>query len=164
MAQNRRTGSRPNTERREYRSTYVEGNTVRKALPREKYRQARRVEVEYATRRNQEKELHMNLPYVALLSVAAIVMLVICIQYLGIQNSITARLNNIQNLESQLAELKEDNDALEARINTYVDLDYVYQVATEELGMVYANQDQVLLYDETEREYVRQYEDIPNYK
>lgn len=30
--------------------------------------------------------------------------------------------------------------------------------------MVYANKDQVLLYDKTESEYVRQYEDIPEYK
>ena len=38
---------------------------------------------------------------------------------------------------------------------------YVYKVATEELGMVYANKDQVRLYNKTESEYVRQYEDIP---
>ena len=43
-------------------------------------------------------------------------------------------------------------------------LDHVYQVATEELGMVYAGKDQVLLYDKTESEYVRQNEDIPKYK
>lgn len=165
MAQNRRANSRPQTGsgKREYRSTYVEGNTVRKAMPREKYRQAKRIEVEYTARRNREKELHMNLPYVLVLSAAAICMLVICIQYIGIQSSISARINNIEKLEGQLAELKEENDTLETRINTYVDLDYVYQVATEELGMVYANKDQVLLYDETEREYVRQYEDIPKY-
>ncbi len=30
--------------------------------------------------------------------------------------------------------------------------------------MVYANKDQVLLYNKSESEYVRQYEDIPRYK
>ena len=30
-------------------------------------------------------------------------------------------------------------------------------------GMVYAGKDQVLLYDQTESEYIRQNEDIPNY-
>ena len=44
-----------------------------------------------------------------------------------------------------------------------MDLDYVYKVATEELGMVYANKDQVRLYNKTESEYVRQYEDIPEH-
>ena len=44
-----------------------------------------------------------------------------------------------------------------------MDLDHVYKVATEELGMVYANKNQILLYDKTESEYVRQYEDIPKH-
>ena len=59
--------------------------------------------------------------------------------------------------------LKSENDALQTRIDTYVDLDHVYQVATEELGMVYANKDQILLYNKTESEYVRQYEDLPKH-
>ena len=54
-----------------------------------------------------------------------------------------------------------DNDALETRINTSIDLDNIYKIATEELGMVYANKDQVRMYNKTESEYVRQYEDIP---
>ena len=53
------------------------------------------------------------------------------------------------------------NSALENRISTLVDLDYIYQVATEELGMTYASDDQVIYYDKSESEYVRQYEDIP---
>jgi len=31
------------------------------------------------------------------------------------------------------------------------------------MGMVYANQSQILLYDKTESEYVRQNEDIPEH-
>ena len=75
----------------------------------------------------------------------------------------TSRMDHIKDLELELDALKDENDTLETRINTAVDLDYVYKVATEELGMVYANKDQVLLYQQTESEYVRQYEDIPNY-
>ncbi len=51
---------------------------------------------------------------------------------------------------------------MQVRINASIDLDHIYKVATEELGMVYANPEQVLLYDKTESEYVRQYEDIPD--
>ena len=57
--------------------------------------------------------------------------------------------------------MKSDNNALEARISTYVDLKHIYEVATGELGMVYPSDDQILYYDKTERGYVRQYEDIP---
>ena len=64
--------------------------------------------------------------------------------YLHIQASITSRINNIETLELKLEHLKSENDALQTRIDTYVDLDHVFKVATEELGMVYANKNQIL--------------------
>ena len=147
---------------------HVEGNTVRKtrqatteSMPkrnaREEYRHS------HTVRRNQEKALFMDGPYVLALTVAAIVTLFLCMNYLRVQSSITTRINRIEQLELTLEHLKSDNDALQTRIDTYVDLDHVYQVATEELGMVYANKDQILLYNKTESEYVRQYEDIPKH-
>lgn len=148
-------------------STYVDGNTVRKVQrtveirperdAREEYRQKR------AVRRNQDKALYMNGPYVFALTVAALVTLVLCMNYLRKQSSITTRINRIEKLELQLESLKNENDALQTRIDTYVDLDHVYKVATEELGMVYANKNQIFLYDKTESEYVRQNEDIPKH-
>ena len=72
-------------------------------------------------------------------------------------------MDHIKELEQELDALRSENDITQTRINTSVDLDYVYQVATEELGMVYAGKDQVLMYHQTESEYVRQYEDIPTY-
>ena len=111
--------------------------------------------------RSQEKALPMDLPYVILLTIAAICTLYLCVNYLQLQSTVAARLNHIEALEKSIETIKADNDALETRIHTSVDLDYVYQVATEELGMVYANKNQVRLYNRTESEYVRQYEDIP---
>ena len=72
-------------------------------------------------------------------------------------------MNHIEKLELQLEHTKAENDELQTRIDTYVDLDYVKYVATAEMGMVYANQSQILLYDKTESEYVRQNEDIPEH-
>ena len=103
-----------------------------------------------------------NLPYVIVLSVAMIATLVICVQYLQLQSNMTARIRNISKLEAQLEIIKNENDNLEKRINTSVDLDYVYKVATEELGMVYAKKNQVRMFEKTERGYVRQTEDIPD--
>ena len=96
-----------------------------------------------------------------MLTLAVFCVLVICVNYLHIQSDISTRLANIEKLEKGVEQLKAENDALETRINTSIDLDYIYKVATEELGMVYANRNQVRLYDKTESEYVRQYEDIP---
>ena len=149
-------------------SSYVDGNTVRKLSPapqqaepvrkvREQERRSRR------TRRNRDRALYMDGPYVFCLTVAAIATLFLCMNYLRVQSSITTRVHNIESLELQLENLKSENDALQTRIETSVDLEHVYKVATEELGMVYANKDQILLYDKTESEYVRQYEDIPQH-
>ena len=145
---------------------YVYGNAARVMEPaekekRQKQRPARRKVVSYTVWRNQEKALHMNLPYVIMLTLAVFCVLVICVNYLHIQSDISTRLANIEKLEKGVEQLKAENDALETRINTSIDLDYIYKVATEELGMVYADESQVRLYNKTESEYVRQYEDIP---
>lgn len=155
---------------------YVYGNTARAVQPAPsvtQQRQKKAAELErqaeqyrrmnHRVRRNQEKALQMDLPYVLMLTIAAACALFICVSYLHMQATISARITHIEQLEQEVENLRSENDALQTRINTEIDLDHVYQVATEELGMVYANRDQVILYDKTESEYVRQYEDIPEY-
>ena len=79
------------------------------------------------------------------------------------QAAMQAMLSRVETLEQQGENQRAENNTQETRINTSVNLDHIYKVATEELGMVYAGKDQVLLYDQTESEYIRQNEDIPNY-
>lgn len=163
--------ARRNTGRPSREEMYIHGNTVRKLAPAEKpaarpekerqHREQQRHD--YTVRRNQEKALQLDLPYLLMLVAAACVTLYFCVSYLNLQSVMSARVDNIKALEQQLETLKSDNDALETRINTSIDLDHIYRVATEELGMVYAGRDQVLLYNKTESEYVRQNEDIPQY-
>lgn len=131
--------------------------------PRKKQSSARALRQDNRIRRNQERAMYMDLPYVILLTIASICTLYLCVTYLHVQSSITARMHNIEGLETKLEQMKAENDALETSINTSIDLNEIYEIATKELGMVYANKDQVLLYDKTESEYVRQYEDIPEY-
>lgn len=148
---------------------YIDGNTARKLRPAqvpgkgEQERQKPKKKVNYRVRRNQEKALQMDLPYVLMLTVAAVCTLYLCINYLKVQSTMTSRIHNIQTIEQELEFLKSENDALETSINTSLDLDYVYRIATEELGMVYPKKNQVILYNKTESEYVRQYEDIPKH-
>ena len=143
------------------RTEYVAGTAARNLAAQEQQLVKNEKRHTVTAGRNQEKALPMDLPYVIMLTIAAICTLYLCVNYLQLQSTVAARLNHIEALEKSIETLKADNDALETRINTSVDLDYVYKVATEELGMVYANKDQVRLYNRTESEYVRQYEDIP---
>ena len=125
--------NRQKTGRPVYGSAYVHGTAAPKLEPKtapsperpgKKPADRRSVRASHRIRRNQERAMYMDLPYVIMLT---------------------------------------ENDALETSINTSVDLNKIYEIATKELGMVYARKNQVLLYDKTESEYVRQYEDIPEY-
>ena len=145
---------------RRVQAGYVAGSAARQLQVQER-EHVRRESHAVTPGKRRERALPMELPFVIMLTIAAICTLYLCVSYLQLQSSITARLDRMETLEEQIETLKADNDALETRINTSVDLDYVYKVATEELGMVYANKNQVRLYNKTESEYVRQYEDIP---
>ena len=147
--------------------TYVEGNTVRKIRP--EHAPAGRIKKDPAAVRreqiriakNREKALAMDVPYLMVLTAAVIITLYICYSYLCLQSSISSHMENVEQLETRYETLKAENDALESSINTSVDLNYVYNVAINELGMVHAGKDSIINFDKTESEYVRQYEDIP---
>ena len=150
------------------REGYVYGTAARNvAAERERTRERRVVQyrqnMSHTVRKNQEKALQMDLPYVIMLTLATFCTLYICVGYLHVQSAMTAKIHNIEGLEQELEQLRSENDAIQTRINTDMDLDHIYKVATEELGMVYANRNQVLLYDKTESEYVRQYEGMPKH-
>ena len=113
-------------------------------------------------RRNQERVAHMNLGYVFFLSLAVVVIGAASGLYIHLQSNITGHLETISSLESQVTDLKADNDATEKRINTSVDIASVKDIAMNQLGMVYASADQIVHYSVDKEDYMDQYEDIPN--
>lgn len=153
-------------EKQIYRyATYVDGNTVRRteAVPeRNPRRQSEDKQRKERYSKNKQKALTMNGPYVLFLAAAAVVTLYVCVNYLQLQADMSHRISNITAMEKQLDTLTAQNNSLDNTINNYIDLDRIYKVATEELGMVHASEDQVSLYQKTESEYVKQYGDIPS--
>ena len=146
--------------------SYNYESTARELSPerREEARRARRLEARRhnrAVRRRQEQALHMDLPYLIVLTLATVAALFTCCSYIRIKSSISSSMRAIEKYEQQLEALKSENDALQTAIHTDIDLDHIYDVATTQLGMVYADRNQVIRYKKTESEYVRQYEDIP---
>lgn len=121
----------------------------------------KRVPVNHAAYRNQQKALHMNGGYVAFLAVAALISLLVCVNYLKLQAEIAGHNESITEIEKQINTTKAQNDSLEYSIDSYVDLDYIYKTATQELGMVPATSDQVSVYESKDNEYMKQYDDIP---
>ena len=147
---------------------YVEGNTVRKVerVPRYEeqergHQQKRNVSHTVTVRRNQEKALRMSKSYVVFLTMAVTVFGVFCGAYIKLQSDVTARMKAIASLESQVTDLKADNDEAYKRINTAVDLDAIKAKAIDELGMFYATQDQIVYYSVDKTDYMNQYNEIP---
>ncbi len=79
--------------------------------------------------------------------------------------SLTVKRNDLNTkigqLESQVQELREQNDSKEYDINSTVDLDYVVQVATGQLGMVRSGIGQIQTYNSDNSEYTQQLAEIP---
>jgi cell division protein FtsL len=99
-----------------------------------------------ATRHNRDKAKHMNIGYVVFLTFALLLCAVILINYIHLQASVISHINEITRLETELNTLKRSNDEEKNRLESNIDLDYIRQIAIGELGMVYANEDQIILY------------------
>lgn len=143
---------------------YVYGSTVAKPVyepQRRETEQPRKTRTSKQVSKNRSKALHMNRAYVLFLAVAAIAMLIVCVNYIQLRSTITSRSANITALQAELASLKEENNTKYNVVMDSVNLDEVRTTALEELGMVYANKDQIVEYDNPTGGYIKQYEAIP---
>lgn len=157
------------------RNHYIDGNTVRRLetapaiqpdrVRRERREREREEELRRrrrAAKRNQERALRMSRSYVAFLTMAVLVFASFAGMYIHIQSDVTARMKTISGLESQIADLKADNDEAYKRINTAVDLDSIREVAMTQLGMSYAKESQIVYYLVGDDDYMNQYSEIPS--
>lgn len=151
---------------RSARSTYIYGNTVRQAevLPkRREWEEApkRQKKVSRQVQSNRKKALHMNPAYVVFLTIAAVLALGVCVWYLQVRAELTSRSENITSLQQQLAQTKEENNTRYNAVVDSVNLETVRDRAINEMGMIYANQEQIITYQNPVNDYVKQYENIP---
>lgn len=149
---------------------YVDGNTVRRLEGEPEERRRKQLEKERkerqkknrrVARRNQEKALRMSMGYVVFCTMAVLISCVVCVTYIQLQSDITSRMKHISTLESQITDLKADNDAAIKRIDLSTDLEDVKYKAIHELGMKYAGPGQIVYYTVEDSDYMNQYSDIP---
>lgn len=140
---------------------YVYGNVVTKPAyePKRHVEEPRR-RTSHQVRRNRKKALQMSPGYVVFLAVAAIIALVVCVNYVQLQSRITSRSKNITAMQEELAQMREENNTRYNAVMDTVNLEEVREKA-EELGMVYATSSQVITYNSPSADYVKQYESIP---
>ena len=141
-------------------ATYVSGNVVRKeatVAP----KQVQQREVSQRVRTNRNKAMHMNRGYVTFLAVAAIVTLFTCVQYLQLQSDITSRSKHITSLQQELFAAKEANTTKYNSIMNSMNLEQIRDIAMNEFGMVYADENQVVKYQSPTGKSVMQFASIP---
>jgi cell division protein FtsL len=142
--------------RYEYNAEYADGNTVRR---RKKQQDERFREVKGGKARRRK---HMSFGYMIFLCVAMAFVAIVATGYVSLRMQITNSANTISALESQLNELRQENDEKYNKASSNVDPDEIKRIAMEEYGMTYADENQIVTYsDEGGDDYVRQNEAIP---
>ncbi|HIX60610.1 MAG TPA: hypothetical protein IAA45_13005 [Candidatus Blautia gallistercoris] len=167
MANAGRTRNRRSANNRA--GVYVDGNTVRRvqALPKgrperkAKVRPARR-KVSRKTQQNRAKAQGMNMGFVIFLTLICGAILFTGVRFLQMKSEITAKAKVVTNLETELSELKADNDAYYSQVTASVNLDAIKKKAITELGMKYPSEEQIEYYETQRSSYVRQYQDVPD--
>ena len=144
---------------------YVYGNVVTKPAyePRRHEKSPERPvkRTSRQVRRNRRQALHMSSAYVVFLTIAALMALIVCVNYVQLQSRITSRSKNITAMQEELASMREENTTRYNAVMDSVNLEEVRKTAQEKLGMVYAADAQIVEYQKPSSDYVKQYEKIP---
>ena len=96
------------------------------------------------------------------LTIAAVLTVMVCVNYLKLQSACTALQKEGTRMESSLNMLRLENDREYNRIMSSVNLEEIKETAIEKLGMVYIKADQIETYDASGSDYVRQYMEVPD--
>lgn len=164
----RRSAGTRNTAAKNSRTTiYVDGSTARRlqTVPQER-RQTRRPrrQVSAAVKRNRAKAASMNVGFLLFLTAVSVAILFFSVHYLQLKAEITTRMEVLASVESELSQLKEDNDAYYSQITSTADLSEIKKKAMGDLGMNYPTEEQIITYETSRGSYVRQYQDVPGTK
>ena len=156
---------------------YIDGSTVRKVREVPVYTEVPRRKPERTPQRTPQrrtagenkkkisakadKALAFDMRYTMFVMAAVLIVVAACVLMLHMEASINEKKSNINTLESELEAIEDDNAAIKLSLESMYSLDEIYDVATNELGMVYARKGQIVYYESANEDYVKQYQDIP---
>lgn len=148
----------------ERKNVYQYGTAVREADVRIAVHEAPKHQVlrELEGQKKREGKMRMSFLYVAFLAVSVALLGKALVSYIKLQADITAGAERISGYEATLNNLTLANDDEYSKMINAVDLEEVKRIAVEELGMVYADESQIITYQKESNDYVRQLKDIPD--
>ena len=160
----RRADGRVNSTDRTKRytpDTFEDGSAVRRlaAQPQEVPKEARPLKsgVSSQTRRNRARATQISAGYAVFLAIVCTLCIAACVAYVKLQTVVTTQAEDITSKEA-------DNDAYYNTTVASEDLEAVKEAAQNRLGMKYADESQVIYFNDSENSYVRQYQDVPDAK
>lgn len=133
---------------------YVYGNTALELQRQLVEEPAKKPSVE--VQKNREKAHHMNAGYMLFLGAALVASAYILVNYLQMQAELTSLTKSVAAKTSTLIDMRADNEEEYNRIIRSIDLEEIKRVAMGVLGMVYANEDQIVVYESEQYDYMRQ--------
>ncbi len=136
--------------------SYVYGNTARALRPIEQEVRSPG-KLRTASRGKIKHESGMNPGFMLFMTLAMVLTGIVCVQYIRLQSSLTTYVSTISDMERQLQTLRAENDDYESRIKGAIGLENIKKRAMDELGMTYASDDQIVVYNSDGTDYVRQF-------
>lgn len=100
--------------------------------------------------------------YVFAVAAACVCILLCSVMYIHAKTEVTSLTKSVSSLQTTLESVRQENQDIQNEITTCTSLETIYREAVGKLGMVPAEDSQIIYYDQSDSEYVRQKEDIPN--
>lgn len=118
-----------------------------------------------AARKAEKKAVtNAQIRYTAGMVVAIVIAVALCCYLLKLISDVRVAKNTVADLKEQVATQLDENTGYSAGLDSMVDLNNIYDIATQKLGMVYSQPGQTLYYSQNSDDYVIQYKDVPEAK
>ncbi|MCM1193194.1 MAG: cell division protein FtsL [Butyrivibrio sp.] len=151
-AYEKRTGARAERNR----NFYVYGSAAYETEAERQWEAEPRRQVQPAVRKNREKANHMSAGYVLFLAAALCAAAFILVNYIQLQADLTNLTKSVAAKQSELNTLRDANNEQYNRIVNSINLEEIKRIAIGELGMIYAQEGQIITYTHEGDDYMRQ--------
>lgn len=103
----------------------------------------------------------MNMPTCIAFTAILFAMMFLLIDYVSMKTDVIKVSKQIATKQEEYNSLKSKNDSKLKEIETSINLNEIAKIAVDELGMVKAEESQIIMFNKNESAYVRQYDDLP---
>ena len=117
-------------------------------------------DIRLAARKSREQAVQMNFRFVMFMGSLIFLMTICLIGYIKLKSDISESNKEISSLETELTELRATNNEVYNELTGNIDLEAIREIAIEEFGMQYADQDQIVVYSESKGDSVHQIADL----